>query len=133
MKTFLLPFAAIIGLAACDDAEIVNQNLTKAADNFELVRSVSFYNTWTDTVVLQIVGVCSIKDDQHKFSVTCKEGDGSYTRRQMGRSANLTYYMDQIDGADVSAFHTRIIFKPQSLLPDIDFRGEAGELLKNRN
>ena len=53
--------ALIIGscflLAACnDDAKTANQNLTKAADNFEIMRNIVFYNTWTDTEVVSVTG-----------------------------------------------------------------------------
>lgn len=137
MKKVLLIGASLVGLtalAACqDDAQIVNHNLTKAADNFELVRNVVFYNTWIGEPVLSIVGVCSVTDSGHKFQVTCKEPNGTYTRRQMGRNANMTYYLDQVEGVDVSAFHSRVTFKPQSMLPDIDFRGSAEELLTNHS
>lgn len=34
-----------------------------------------------------------------------------------------------LESRDVSTYHYRVIFKPQSILPDIDFRGDAGELL----
>ena len=32
---------------------------------------------------------------------------------------------------DVSVFHHRITFKPQAIVPDIDFRGSTEELLEN--
>ena len=137
MKKIALALAlgtSAFALTACqDDAVVANHNLDKAADNFEIARSVSFYNTWTDTVVLQIAGLCSVKDETTKFQVTCKEPDGTFTRRQMGRSANLTYYMDQVQGVDVSVFHSRVTFKPQSLIPDIDFRGSVEELTVNHS
>lgn len=29
---------------------------------------------------------------------------------------------------DASVFHYRVIFKPQVIIPDVDFRGDAAEL-----
>ena len=36
------------------------------------------------------------------------------------------------DCKEVSVFHHRVTFKPQEILPDIDFRGDAGELIENK-
>ena len=43
----------------------------------------------------------------------------------------MTYFAEQIDGARVSAYHYRVVFKPQTIIPDIDFRGSGGELIEN--
>jgi len=43
----------------------------------------------------------------------------------------VTYFAEQLDGAQVSAYHYRVVFKPQAILPDIDFRGSGEELLEN--
>lgn len=39
--------------------------------------------------------------------------------------------MKQLETADVSAYHHRIVFKPQAIIPDFDFRGSTEELLEN--
>jgi hypothetical protein len=136
MKKFFLSIFAVVSLfslSAClDDADTVNHNLSKSADNFEVLRNIVFYNTWTDTEVVQVTGYCSISDSGDKLWATCKESDG-YKRHSMGRSANLTYFAVQQDNVNVSAYHTRIIWKPQSFIPDIDFKGSTKELLTNQN
>ena len=54
----VLSFLALPFLAACeDDATIASRNLSKAADNFEVVRNIVFYNVWTDTEVATVIGV----------------------------------------------------------------------------
>jgi len=35
-----------------------------------------------------------------------------------------------LTGADVSVYHYRVIFKPQTILPDVDFKGSIKELTK---
>lgn len=131
MKRFLLAATAAFGmltLAACqDDATVANQNLSKEADNFKIMRNIVFYNTWTDTEVVQVTGLCSIEDKSDKLWATCKEPDG-FKRHSMGRSANLTYFSVQLESADVSTFHTKIIWKPQSFIPDIDIRTDLKQL-----
>lgn len=137
MKRLLLAGAASIGilaLVACENAAIVaDRNLDTAAENFEIFRVVSFYNTWGDVVVLQVSGFCNVNDETTKFQVICREEDGTFTRRQMGRSEHLTYFLDQPTGVSVSEFHSRVTFRPQTMIPDIDFQGSAEELITNQN
>jgi hypothetical protein len=122
--------AALLFTAACQqDATIANQNLTTEADNFKLLRNIVFYNVWTDTEVATFTGFCSIEDKSNRFWVTCKDADG-FKRHQLGDSANMTYFMIQLEGADVSTYHTKIVWKPQTFIPDIDVRVDVNEALE---
>lgn len=122
--------AIALGVAACkDDARVASENLSKAADNFEIVRNIVFYNVWTDTEVASILGRCSIEDYNTKMVAVCKDGPGDFKKHYLGRSINLSYFAVQVEGADVSTMHTRITWKPQQFIPDIDMRADGGQLL----
>lgn len=115
-------FAA--ALAACSsDADVASRNISKAADQFEISRRIVFYNGITDKYVLTIEGLCSLGnyDGPREVTVTCKTGAGSYKKHKLGLSDNVTYFSEQLDAADVSVFHYRVIFKPASIVPDVDF------------
>lgn len=112
-----------VGLAGCSpDAEVASQNLSKAADNFEIDRRVVFFNGITDTYLLSIEGRCSITDEGHQLEVTCKVGDKEFKKHFLGLSDNVSYFVEQLESADVSQYHYRVIFKPEQILPDIDLR-----------
>ena len=120
---------AAMGLAGCqDDADVASYNLSKAADNFEIDRRVVFYNGITDTYMLTIEGRCSIADQSSQLEVTCKTGPDSFKKHFLGLSDNVTYFAEQLEGADVNVYHHRVTFKPQSIVPDIDFRGDTQQL-----
>jgi hypothetical protein len=137
VKTILsLCLLTMIGLlSGCNDADVASQNLSKAADQFEINRRVVFYNGITDGYILSIEGLCSLGNDSTSsdINITCKVGPNAYKKHFLGRSDNVTYFIEQLESADVSTYHYRVVFKPQTILPDIDFRGDAGELIKNRN
>ena len=126
-----LAAALSIGALGCNDAQIASTNLSRAADNFEIMRRVVFVNGWTDTYLLSIEGLCSILHEHNQLEVTCKVGDREYKKHFLGLSANVTYFAEQLDPAPVSAYHYRVTFKPQTIIPDIDFRGSGQELLDN--
>ncbi|ABF71356.1 p079 [Rhizobium phage 16-3] len=130
IKRTLAAIAAIALLAGCTDADIASQNLSKAADNFEVTRRVVFYNGITGDYILTIEGLCSLGnyDTSGELTVTCKTGPKAYKKHFLGLSDNVTFFAEQLEAANVSAYHYRVVFKPQTIIPDIDFRGDAEEL-----
>ena len=123
--------AAVAMLAGCqDDAQIASRNVSKAADNFEVNRRIVFYNGITDKYMLTIEGACSIDTSSSgkTFTATCKTGPGAYKKHFLGLSDNVTFFAEQMGAVDASAYHYRVTFKPQALLPDFDFRGSATDL-----
>lgn len=119
-----------MGLASCKDADIASRNLSNAADMFEINRRVVFYNGITGDYMLTIEGLCSLgnQDTAGRLSVTCKVGDGAYKKHFLGLSDNVTFFVEQIAPSKQSAYHYRVVFKPQSIIPDIDARGDLSEL-----
>jgi hypothetical protein len=139
MKKFLksVVVAMSMGLASTasagifsDDAEVASRNLSKAADNFEILRRVVFMNGITDRYMLEIIGLCSIVDQHNQLEVTCKTDEG-FKKHFLGLSDNVTYFVEQIAVADVSVNHYRVTFKPQALIPDFDLRGDWSDLFTN--
>lgn len=129
-------FIALGALTACErDADVASRNLSVAADMFEINRRVVFYNGITGDYILSIEGLCSLgnKDGPKELTVTCKTGPSSYKKHFLGLSDNVTYFAEQIEAADASAYHYRVVFKPQTIIPDVDFSGSTNELLRNRN
>lgn len=126
MKKKLIAVAAVIvallgttASACSDDADVASENLSKAADNFEIVRRIVFYNGITGNYMLVIEGRCSIRDEGNQLEVTCKIGKDAYKKNFLGLSDNVTYFAEQIDAANVSVDHYRVSFKPEAIIPDI--------------
>lgn len=117
-------------LAGCSDADVASSNLSKAADNFEVNRRVVFYNGITGGYMLTVEGLCSLgnQDKAREVTITCKTGKGEYKKHFLGLSDNVTFFVEQLEPNKVSAYHYRVIFKPQTIIPDVDFRGDAQEL-----
>lgn len=126
-KTLLALAASLLALAGCDnDARVASANLSRAADNFEINRRIVFYNGITGDYMLSLEGRCSFNaDNSRKLDVTCKTGPNEFKKHSLGLSDNVTYFSEQLAGADVSVYHYRVIFKPQTILPDVDFKGSA--------
>jgi hypothetical protein len=132
MKKIILSCALVVSsvfLSGCmDDAEVASHNLSKSADNFEVMRRVVFMNGITDSYMLEVAGLCSIKDQRNQLEVTCKTGDGKYKKHFLGLSDNVTYFVEQLESRDVSVYHYRVTFKPQVVIPDFDLRFDTSDL-----
>lgn len=110
-------------LTACSDADVASQNLSKAADQFEINRRIVFYNGITEQYILSIEGYCSLgnNDSPGELTVTCKVDEGQYKKHFLGLSDNVTYFAEQIDGFGASKDQYRVVLKPSTLVPEIDF------------
>lgn len=127
MKKLLVVFVAVLAvtLTGCtSDADKASTNLSKAAEQFEIQRKVVGINGITDKVLFEVEGRCSLETEESKLvgalEITCKHGPDDYRKHFVGISDNVTYISTQLKGFDASVYRTRIILKPQNLVPDFD-------------
>jgi hypothetical protein len=139
-KTNMVLIAAGIAMltaaSSCEPAaDVAAKNISTAADNFEVPRRITVFNGITGDVAMVIEGFCSLgnKDTALRMSVTCKTGRNSFIRNFVGLSDNVFFVAEQLEEVNVSTFHYRTVFRPQALIPDIDFQGSANELINNQN
>jgi hypothetical protein len=122
-KSFIIAGALATGLAlsgCASDAYVVSENLSTAADQFEVERRIVFFNGITDTYLLTIEGRCSIEDEGTQLEVVCKIGPEEYVKHFLGLSDNVSYFVEQQETIDVSEYNYRVIFKPETIIPNID-------------
>ena len=130
MKKILIMLIPLFLIAGCEnDAIIAKHNMAKAADNFEVMRRIVFYNSITDKIVMVTEGKCSVEAGELRTSIICKVGVNKYIRNFYGKSDNTVYFVEQMESIPVNVYHFRRTFKPQALLPDIDFRGSVDDLI----
>ena len=124
----VLAVAVAVPLAACtSEADTANENLTKAAENFEVPRRIVGINGITDQVLFTVEGFCSIENDGSKLDVICKTDEkGTVERTTLGLSDNVTYVSTQTGGVEVGLFRPRIIFRPEAIVPNFDLSTSGG-------
>ena len=128
--TILATSIFALALTGCnDDATVARHNMTKAADNFELMRRIVFYNVRLGQNVVTVEGKCSIEYGSGRTEYICKVGDGKYIRNFLSDSNDIVAIVEQMDSVPVNVYHFRRTFKPQTIIPDIDFRGSSSELM----
>lgn len=121
---YLTCLAAITTLtmanSGCNDANVASENLSQEADNFRVVRRIIFYNGFTNDYMLEIKGRCSLQPTTttRGIAAVCKVGDG-YKKHILGLSDNVTYFVEQLEGRNVSPNFYQVSFKPTVIIPDI--------------
>lgn len=121
--------AALIVLTGCTSAaDTANDNLSKAAENFEVPRRITGINGITDEVLFTVEGFCSIESDGAVFHATCliDRASGEVQRTTLGLSDNVTFLSTQIGGKEVDLFRPRVIFRPETIIPDFDLSTSGG-------
>ena len=125
--TIVAMLLAAVSLAACaNDSETVSQNLSQDADNFRVHRRVVFFNGITDKYLLSIEGYCSITDEDNQLEVTCKVGESTYKKHFLGLSDNVSYFVEQLEPIESDPYHYKVVFKPETIVPDVELRTSDG-------
>lgn len=121
LAAIALSFGAIGCTSAADKA---SDNTSIAAENFEVQRSIIGINGITNKVEFKVEGRCSIEGEGlgnlPALVVMCKHGPNEYRKHYLGLSDNVFFIATQMAPIDVSEYRTRIILKPQNLVPNLD-------------
>ena len=128
MKTFsklffILASALIvmIALTGCEDREAdkVSYNISKQADNFNVVRRLTVINTRSDKCILQMTGKISIKDQADGIAVLVEldRDKGIYQKHYIYMNENTMYTVEDVSGVEVSRYAYEMEFMPQTLIP----------------
>lgn len=107
-------------LTGCDtEADRVNENITKEAENFNIYRRVTVINCIKGDTLFEIEGLMNIKADtkDNQLELTVEVSDGKYKKHFIGLSDNVTYTIEDISGAQVSKYHYEINYNPNMWIP----------------
>lgn len=123
-RTAVAIAATIIGagmLAGCtSDADMASKNIATAAEAFEVQRTIVGINGITGETIFFAEGRCSFEVGSARVDATCKHGPDEYRKHVfiLGDQDSVTISQDA--AIDVSEYHTRIILKPQNVIPEFD-------------
>lgn len=111
------------------DADVAARNLSKAAEQFEIPRHIVGINAITDKYLFEVLGYCSVETTDSglggALEVTCRVVDEKtkkvgFKKTFLGLSDNVSFVVEQLEAAEVSTTRYRVIFKPETLIPNFD-------------
>lgn len=116
----LMAAAIMVGVSGCQsEADKVSYNLSKEADNFNVVRQITVINCIQGDTLFQMTGRMSIKSDNtdHQLEVTVETENGKYQKHFIGLSDNVTYVVEDLGSNDVSKYKYSLNYNPKMWIP----------------
>ena len=104
-------------LTGCNQADRVSTNVSKEADNFNVTRRVTVFNTRSDTVLLEIIGNLSIKHSSGDVDIIVEVAPNQYRKHFVSLNDWTTYVVEDISGAYVDKYHYEVNFLPEMIIP----------------
>ena len=120
MKKILIVLLCVVMFAiltGCNQADRVSENVSKEADNFNVTRRVTVFNTRSNTVLLEIIGNLSIKHSSGDVDIIVETGPGTYKKHFVSLNDWTTYVVEDISGAYVDKYHYEVNFLPEMIVP----------------
>ena len=116
--TLISLMAVGVSLSACTEAEKVSYNVSKEADNFNVVRRVAVINTRTDKVEFEVMGNISVDtSNENKLVIIAETGKDTYKKHLVNMTDWNMYVVEDLEGADVNKYRYEVNYMPESIIP----------------
>ena len=113
----LLSSLLISSFSGCSQASRVSYNLSKEADNFNVVRQLTVINCISNDVLFQMTGRMSITADtaDNQLEVIVENDGETYAKHFIGLSDNVTYVVEDLvlGENEVSNYKYTLNFNPR--------------------
>ena len=106
-------------LTACDEQVYqVSHNVSKEANNFNVIRRISVFNMRTDKPMFELIGQFSILNSgANELEVVCQTGPEEYKKHFIYLNDWTMYIVEDLGGANVSPYKYEINFLPEMIIP----------------
>ena len=110
-----------VSLSGCGrEANRVSYNISKEADNFNVMRRLTVFNTRTDKCMMQMTGRFSIQNEGNNELAVIVELDRKkeiYQKHFVYLNEWTTYTVEDLNGVKVSKYDYELEFMPEMLVP----------------
>lgn len=116
----VIAFGSVCVFTGCREANRVTYNVSKEADNFNVMRRLAVINTVDGKPAFEMIGRFSITadDEDSQLEIVVEVGKGVYKKHIIGlNQATTMYVVEDINGAKVSKYKYEINYLPQMIEP----------------
>ncbi len=122
MKKLLAVMAlvVVVGLTGCSgrESDKVSYNVSKEADNFNVIRRVAVINTRTDKIEFEVVGKISVdSSDESKLIILAETEKNVYKKHLVNLTEWNMYIVEDLEGAAVNQYKYEVNYMPESIVP----------------
>ncbi|MDR7856044.1 hypothetical protein [Tissierella sp.] len=118
-KTILITLLIVlmVSLASCRQSDRVSHNISKEADNFNVVRRLTVINARTDKPMFELIGAFSFELQSSRIIATVQTGRNEYKKHSVGLTDWTLWVVEDLEGADVDSFKYEVNFLPEMIQP----------------
>ena len=121
-KTIFITILLLMVLifSGCREADRVSRNISRNADNFNVIRRLTVFNMRTDKCILCMTGKMSIQNEGNNELAVIVEVDrdaGLYQKHFVYLNEWTMYTVEDVSGVNVSRYAYEIEFMPQMIVP----------------
>lgn len=113
-----------LALNGCRKSTFASYNVSKEADNFNVLRKITVVNTRSDSVLYELTGFFSLENSTtNEIAVISRVGEDNYRKDFIYLNDWTTYIVQDLDGSEVSPYHYELTIVPKSfpmIVPDIE-------------
>lgn len=106
-----------LSIVGCNEADKVSVNISKEADNFNVLRRVAIINIRTDKVEFEIIGKLSVYDNSNTLTILAETGEETYKKHIVKLTEWNMYVVEDLSGADVNKYKYEVNYLPESIVP----------------
>ncbi|WP_010049835.1 hypothetical protein [Carnobacterium maltaromaticum] len=120
MKKLLAVMALVVvfGLAGCRQSDKISYNVSKEADNFNVIRRVAVINTRTDKIEFEVIGKISVdSSDESKLVILAETDKDVYKKHLVNLTEWNMYIVEDLEGAAVNQYKYEVNYMPESIVP----------------
>ncbi len=121
MKKIFILFSIIVfglfALSACDDAQVIQHNISQKSDKFETYRLVTVINLRSDKILLEVEGYISIQNTEgNELALVIKTGEKEYKMHYVYLAPEVVYLVEQTENTHTDPYHWAI--RIHAILPE---------------
>lgn len=115
--SLLLIFTAVC-MTGCSQASRVSWNVSKEANNFNVVRRLAVINARTDKPIFEMIGTFSLSNTStNELEIICEVAPGQYKKHYVYLNEWTLYVVEDVSGAFVDPYHYEVSFLPEMFGP----------------
>mgnify|MGYP003308179779 CR=1 FL=1 len=121
VMTVIVSLMMMTMATGCREADRVSHSMNISADNFNITRKITVFNTRTDTILFEMTGLMSIGNTEtNELKVIVEVAENQYKKHYIYLSQDTTYVVEDVSGSYEDKYYYKLNINPLLAVPLIE-------------
>lgn len=116
-KILIIAVSLTMILGGCRQAERVSHNISKEADNFNVIRRLSVVSATSNKPVFELIGAFSFEVTEKRITAVVETGPGQYKKHSIGLGELTFWVVEDLEDSNVDKYKYEVNFLPEMIVP----------------